>query len=135
MTDPAIDASIALAWLLEEERDPTLDPGFTAFAERGGWVPRHWHYEVRNGLLSAVRRERLSEQEAMERLSLLAAIRTSTDHDSDLVETMRLAFQHGLTFYDALYLELAIRRELRLATLDNGLARAASRAGVEVFSS
>ena len=71
----------------------------------------------------------------MARLSLLAAIRTTTDHNSDLGETMRLAFQQGLTFYDALYLELAMRRELRLATLDNGLARAARRAGVEVFSS
>ena len=135
MTDPAIDASIALAWLLEEDRDPTFDRGFTAFAERGGWVPRHWDYEVRNGLLSAVRRERLTEQEALERLSLLAAIRTTTDHEPHLDETMRLAFEHGLTFYDALYLELAMRRELRLATLDNGLARAARRAGVEVFSS
>ena len=45
---------------------------------------------------------------------------------------MGLAFEHGLTFYDALYLELAIRRQLPLATLDNDLQRAAAASGVEV---
>ncbi len=38
---------------------------------------------------------------------------------------MELALTHDLTFYDALYLELAKRRNAPLATLDNALARAA----------
>jgi len=41
-----------------------------------------------------------------------------------------LAAQHGLTTYDAAYLELAIRRGLPLATLDVSLARAARAEGV-----
>ena len=53
---------------------------------------------------------------------------------SDLELTMRLAFANGLTFYDALYLELAIRRALPLATLDHDLAFAAQDAGVELLS-
>lgn len=39
----------------------------------------------------------------------------------------------NLTTYDAAYLELAMRRQLPLATLDQGLARAAGRHGVTVL--
>jgi predicted nucleic acid-binding protein len=40
----------------------------------------------------------------------------------------------GLTAYDAVYLETALREELPLATLDRQLATAASKAGVEIVS-
>ncbi|MCY4475638.1 MAG: type II toxin-antitoxin system VapC family toxin [Chloroflexi bacterium] len=43
---------------------------------------------------------------------------------------MQLARTHRLTFYDALYLELAVRRSAQLATLDRNLAAAASNEGV-----
>jgi len=39
--------------------------------------------------------------------------------------TARLAERHGLTVYDAAYLELALRRGLPLATLDEDLRTAA----------
>ena len=44
--------------------------------------------------------------------------------------TMRLAARHGLTVYDAAYLELALRRGLALATLDRELRAAAQTEGV-----
>ena len=43
-----------------------------------------------------------------------------------------IADRHGLTVYDAAYLELAQRRRLPLATLDRALCRAAREAGVEI---
>ena len=46
----------------------------------------------------------------------------------------RLAVDYGLSGYDASYLELAIRKGLPLATLDDQLMRAASASGVELFS-
>jgi predicted nucleic acid-binding protein len=39
--------------------------------------------------------------------------------------TLRLAERHQLTLYDAAYLELALRRSLPLAALDEDLRRAA----------
>lgn len=45
----------------------------------------------------------------------------------------RLAVEHGLSGYDAAYLELAIRQGLRLATLDEDLQKAARVAGVVLF--
>jgi predicted nucleic acid-binding protein len=43
---------------------------------------------------------------------------------------LALARGHGLTVCDALYLELALRREAALMTLDAALARAAEAEGV-----
>ena len=45
--------------------------------------------------------------------------------------TLRLAGEHGLSVYDAMYLELAVRMRLPLATLDKALAAAARAAGLE----
>ena len=44
-----------------------------------------------------------------------------------------LAERHGLTLYDAAYLELSVRRDLPLATFDAALRRAASAAGVQLL--
>src|SRR2546425_3904544 len=45
----------------------------------------------------------------------------------------RFAVEHGLSGYDAAYLELAIRKGRPLATLDEDLQRAARVAGVKLF--
>lgn len=46
---------------------------------------------------------------------------------------LNLSRLHGLTSYDAMYLDLALRRSLPLATLDADLRRAATKAGVRVI--
>jgi predicted nucleic acid-binding protein len=47
--------------------------------------------------------------------------------------TLNLGLAHRLSAYDASYLELAIRRGLPLATLDQRLRDAAVAAGVQFF--
>jgi predicted nucleic acid-binding protein len=47
--------------------------------------------------------------------------------------TLGLARSYLLSAYDAAYLELAIRENAALATLDKALRRAAKRAGVPVY--
>ncbi|WP_243406987.1 type II toxin-antitoxin system VapC family toxin [Cuspidothrix issatschenkoi] len=46
---------------------------------------------------------------------------------------MKLARREGLAAYDAAYLELALRLQLPLATLDKQLAEAANRCGVSLI--
>lgn len=48
-------------------------------------------------------------------------------------ETIALARSHDLSAYDAAYLELAMRRSLPLATLDDKLKSAAGDLGVSLF--
>jgi predicted nucleic acid-binding protein len=60
-------------------------------------------------------------------------IRTDTVLDSDTICRFHtLAMEYELTAYDAAYLELAQRKGLGLATLDQRLHSAALRAGVKV---
>lgn len=46
---------------------------------------------------------------------------------------MALARRHGLTAYDSTYLELALRREEPLVSLDQALVAAAKAEKVEIF--
>jgi predicted nucleic acid-binding protein len=48
-------------------------------------------------------------------------------------ELLPLCRAHHLTSYDAVYLELAMRAQLPLATLDVDLAKAAKKSGVKLL--
>jgi predicted nucleic acid-binding protein len=54
----------------------------------------------------------------------------SESADHILTNVHRLAVAYRLTSYDAAYLELALRRNLPLATLDNELVAACKASGV-----
>ena len=130
---PAIDASIGAAWLLPDESNSHADDVYGIVVADGGFVPQHWHFEMRNALLRAERRGRLDANEAnahLIRLDEIAIERLETDESPNLDAAFSLARTHRLSFYDALYLELAMRRGLSLATLDNALLRAAIAEGL-----
>ena len=129
-----VDASVAAVWIFEDESHPIAD---IALAEiRGGGsaiVTGHWHIEVRNALLMGERRGRIAEEYIGDRLAFLNGLSVQTDTDPNLDAVFQLARLYNLTMYDAMYLELALRQELPLATLDRRLAQAASEAGVETM--
>ncbi len=126
-----LDASIVLAWLHDDEYDPFADRIMENLQEENTWVPQHWRFEVRNGLLMGERRGRLSREQCDNCIVSLETVSVQTDVEADLDVTLELARAHGLTFYDALYLELARRRAAELATLDGTLRRSARAVGVE----
>ena len=99
-------------------------------------APAIWPLEVANGLLQAERRGRITEAFRKQRLVDLGLLRVILDDETSRhawQETSDLALRHGLSAYDAAYLELALRRALPLATLDKSLARAAERENVTVL--
>ena len=102
-------------------------------AEEGGVAPRIWWYELRNALLVNERRGRISRQQVSDTLidSLELGISIDDQHDASLL--LEIARRHGLSVYDAAYLEVAFRRGLPLATLDGRLQRAAGVDGVAVI--
>ena len=133
MSEVVIDASIAAAWVFDDESDPRADALVQQVTNGGGLVPRHWHLEVRNAILIGERRGRLTYEKGLECLSDLSRIPLRTDAEPDLDAAMSLARAHNLSFYDAVYLELALRRGAALATLDGRLARAAAAEGVQAL--
>ena len=128
-----LDASVTMAWILDDENPPEADAALARLPNSGAIVPYFWHIEIRNGLLLAERRNRIAHAVAMQWLDKLAAQPIETDTDTDLNAAYSLAQAHQLTFYDAVYLELALRRNAMLATLDRALGRAAGSAGVIVL--
>jgi predicted nucleic acid-binding protein len=128
-----VDASATLPWCFADEATPATNALLARLrSDEEAIVPAHWPLEVTNALLTAVRRNRISPQDAHQFLQDLEFLPIRIDTTTkNLVRTrvFPLAEQHGLTVYDAAYLELAIREGLPLATLDDDLRRAAGVAG------
>ena len=96
-------------------------------------MPAHWPTEVMNGLVVAVRRNRIDLDRVARFAADLAslAIRIEPAHAPGAWNSViGLATKHKLTVYDAAYLELAQRTGLPLATLDDDLREAAQAEGV-----
>ena len=101
--------------------------------ERGAVVPHIWWYEIRNALAVNERRGRLTAQQARATLANLGTMRFVLDFDHDGSLVMELARHHGLSVYDAAYLEVALRRSVPLATLDARLRAAGTAAEVPLL--
>lgn len=93
-------------------------------------APRLLNLETRNTLLVAERRGRLPAEAVDERMDALQGLPIRTDEEPDLQSAFDLARAYDLSFYDALYLELAKREGAELATLDRALSQAAIVEGV-----
>jgi predicted nucleic acid-binding protein len=128
-----IDSSVALNWVMPDERDPKAAGLLELVAVNGAVAPPLFRIEVGQGLLMGVRRKRVSATFPREAIELLDALPIRFDSDgAELIWTscLHLAATYGLSLYDATYLELAVRLGWPLATFDKELARAAEQAGI-----
>jgi predicted nucleic acid-binding protein len=128
-----MDASIAASWCLEDEAHPDAEAALIQIEKQGAIVPALFWFELRNVLLMAERRKRVSEAQTIRSLSFIRELAIKVDQELLESLTLTLARSHRLSFYDASYLELAQRKMLPLATLDGDLARAARAEGVELI--
>ena len=128
-----VDASIAGAWLLPDETNALAEYAMVRMADEDAVAPDLLQHEVRNILLIAERRGRISPDSLHSALARLRAVPLRLVARGDDVEIVRLARQHRLTAYDAAYLALALLEGLPLATLDRRLAEAALAEGIEVM--
>jgi predicted nucleic acid-binding protein len=129
-----IDASVAAAWSFKDE---TTDYTNAVLKAVSGLVeataPRLWAYEIRNSVLMGLRRKRITRADADEFLNSIVDLRISLVDPLSYDGIFALADRHGLTLYDAAYLDLAMREDLPIASLDDELIRAAERARQRIF--
>ena len=92
-------------------------------------APAHFGHEVANALLRSVRLGEAATIAALEQLARLG-VEVADRGFVGLAASVRLAERHGLTVYDAAYLDLAIDVDGELATLDIALRAAATEEGV-----
>lgn len=128
-----LDSSVALSWCFRDEQTPETLALLQRVAELGAVAPALWPLEVLNALTMAVRRNRLTREQQQELAGLLKDLPVRLDDDTATQawgRTSELAARHQLTIYDAAYLELALRTDLPLASLDAALVAAAQAEGV-----
>ncbi len=131
-----LDSSVALAWVYADEITPAIEQISNKIADTQAWVPAIWPAEVANGLQSGIRRGRIDiafRDATLADLALWAIVIDADTNTYVWTTTTRLATRFGLTIYDSLYLELAQRRSLPLASLDRNLCVAARSLGIELL--
>jgi predicted nucleic acid-binding protein len=131
-----LDSSVTLAWIYSGETTDAIRQVFDAVADSGAVVPALWRLEVANSLTIAVRRRRIDEELRRAALADLILLDITIDPDTDIHAwgaTLRLADRFRLTVYDAAYLELAQRRTLPLATLDEELRASGTALGIPLL--
>ena len=130
MSGFVVDASLAMVLCLGEGTGREWGVASIVLQSTDTAVPRLWEVEMRNALVSNERRGRISSGEVNRWFSLLRQLTPAVDESPDYNVALALCRAHRLTFYDALYLELARRRQATLGTLDAALQRAAGAEGV-----
>ena len=128
-----LDASVAVAWAFADEEHPVAAAALALLRTDESCVPSLWWFEVRNVLIVNERRGRLRETDTALILHNLARLPIAVDRAPEEAAVLTLARRHGLTVYDASYLELAQRHAAPLATLDLTLAQAAERENISLI--
>ena len=135
MKQIVVDASVAAAWVLPNEQSGAASDLYAqACVDEGLFTaPQLWVWETGNLLISGVLRKRIAAQHVETAQQILADTliefdQTPTTHL--LAQTSRLALKHKLTFFDASYLELVLRLNGQLASMDQALVKAAKACGV-----
>ena len=121
-----LDASAALALVLAEEEGSEVAALLSEVVEGNGqvYVPALFWYELGNGILSAERAGRARSSTADRVGELFGRLPLVTDgvpEQAARSRTLALARKHALGYYDAAYLELALRLECRLKSFDSHL--------------
>ena len=128
-----VDASMAAAWMLPDERNDTTDEVLLRLIREPGRAPSLFWHEARSLFLKAERRGRFPAGGAsafMQRLWRLPIEDAGAGADATV---FALAGAHGLSSYDATYLALALAEQRPIATLDKKLADAAKAEGIGVL--
>lgn len=121
-----IDASVALAWVLDEPEGSEIEAVLLQWcsSRRTLLIPAHFWLEV----INRIRRVHGTDGERMlatvHRLDSFG-IQTVDSSRPMLIQVIDRVERHGLTPYDAMYLALAETVDGQLATLDTTLAAAA----------
>ena len=128
-----LDASLMVGWLLNEPMSASRPQIQSLLINDALMVPAHWSAEVGNALVMSRRRGRIVDSDLADLLINLDAFQVTTQlppaiRDFDMIFSFAEAFR--LTFYDALYLRLALEMDAALATLDRAMRNAARELGL-----
>jgi len=133
-----IDASAAVALLLDEDAKFPNIGSLSELAEDSLAAPSHWPAELGNALVSNVRRRRLARDEIARLMDQIERMGVEILPPPSPAETALIAEQAldlGLTFYDAAYIRLALTSGASLLTLDHQMRDVAEQLEIPMLPS
>jgi predicted nucleic acid-binding protein len=137
LTAFVLDNSVTMRWCFDNTSTPYAEEVLEQLLiGQRAHVPVLWLYEVVSVLAKAQRSASITADKVHGFLEDIRSPDIMVDDESVghiFGDVHRLAVEHGLSGYDAAYLELAIRRGLPLATHDEELQKSAHAVGVELF--
>ncbi len=124
-----VDASVALKWFFDDEESATHARLILRAFTNGRLrliVPDLFFYEVANGITIAVRRQRMSPEDALTALESLELLKLNTFPAFTRKAEAVFAVSHrfSLSFYDASYIVTSEHNADLLVTADERLWRA-----------
>ena len=119
-----VDTNVVAYFVLGTDRFVEEARAFIAALDEA-WAPALWEAELANALWMATRHKVLSLEDAAKRLTLadglgIHAVENRTLWQAALVR----AHQSKVAVYDTLFVELAVRKQVPLATFDGALLKA-----------
>ncbi len=132
-----VDNSVVMSWLFKDEVNRYADAVLDRLTEATAYVPVIWPLEVVNVLLTAERRNRIRQADSVRFLTLLLQLPIIVEDDSPknlMGEILALGRAKNLSSYDASYLDLAMRKDCPIATLDSKIIEAARDIKIAVLS-
>ena len=128
-----LDNSVVCGWFLDNQSTSYTEAIAALLQEDRASVPALWELEFTNVLRTACLRQRMTAQAAQAVIEQITSLPIDVDRTAVRPgEVLALALRHGLSSYDAAYLELALRLQQPLATSDEPLCHAARACGVGV---
>jgi predicted nucleic acid-binding protein len=132
-----LDASFVAAQIIPDEKNPRIEKMYSKIKPDDEKLAPHliW-YEIANLFQNLLRRKRYADDKIMEFFPFLIAMRLKCDFETGPDYTKKLLLlssEYGLSSYDAVYLELAERKNAALCTFDKKLQAAAKKHGVPVL--
>lgn len=131
-----VDNSVVMSWCFKDEAKHYSESILDRLTESIAYVPSIWPIEVVNVLLVAERKKIIGRAEGVRFLELLLQLPIRVEHETPAIlmqSLYTLAEGHGLSSYDASYLDLAMKKGLPFATQDKKLRKAAVKMNVPLL--
>jgi len=130
-----LDHSVSFGWFLGSQATDYTEAIARRLEDDQAIVPPLWELELTSVLRTACLKQRYSAQDAQQVLQRIGSLPITVDRQPVRPgEVLALALRFGLSSYDAAYLELALRLQLPVATVDGPLHDAAVASGVGVVA-
>jgi predicted nucleic acid-binding protein len=136
MNSFVVDNSVVMSWCFKDETNKYGDAVLNRLAESTAIVPPIWPLEVVNVLLVAERRNRLKQVDSVRFITLLSQLPIVVEHEGSerkMKDLLALGRANNLSSYDAAYLDLSMRKDCPIATLDKKLIEAAKKVDITIL--